>query len=403
MVNKSEKKFENRVLIITGILPVSAIEYKKNENDILLVTEDEIKKRAININFEYVFLFPDANKFLSRFSAKWLSYYKLKQKDIFESHGRSFNLFPVFLLPRKLFFRNFLVRLSLFIYKARIEKIIQNFQPLVIHAHDSDTSAYVARFLSKKYNIPYIITLRGLNKVADKQVKKNLKMASTLVAISSQQIKVADRILPNCKLFFIPHGIGEHFYNSKLTGKKINNPIRLVTVARLLKLKNIDLVIKSMALFQFDFVYDIYGVGPEDDSLKLLIKNLGLNDKIRLKGSIPNQVLNSRLKEYDIFVMPSYPESLGRVYFEAMASGLPVIATKNTGIDGIITHEKEGFLLNHKNVSEFTSDLHSILFQCIHNRGYYQELSKNAREFADHYSWDNVVPKYLKIYNQIDK
>ena len=76
---------EVKILVITGILPVSAIEYKKTENDILLVTEDEIKKRHKNISFQYIFTFPYANKLLAIISLKWKTYYKLKKRSFFVS------------------------------------------------------------------------------------------------------------------------------------------------------------------------------------------------------------------------------------------------------------------------------------------------------------------------------
>src|SRR5690606_19966715 len=241
-----------KVLIIAGILPVSAIEYKKTENDILLVTEDEIKSSHQNISFKYMFTFPYANKILSRISLKWKSYHELKKQESFELKGRNLFLFPIFLLPMKAFFRNVLTRLSVFLHRKRIEKLIKEFNPTVLHAQDADTGAYIARLLSKKYNIPYVITLRGLNRIIDNKVKANLVGAKSLVAISSRQIADGEKLV-NKKITFIPHGVNEYFYNNK-EDKEINKPIRLITVSRLLKLKNIDLVIKSLSTLQSDFI-----------------------------------------------------------------------------------------------------------------------------------------------------
>ncbi|REH45776.1 glycosyltransferase involved in cell wall biosynthesis [Tenacibaculum gallaicum] len=387
---------EIKVLVVTGILPVSAIEYKKTENDILLVTEDEINSRNKDISFKYIFTFPNANKTLSKASSKWNSYYQLKKEKEFELKGRKLFLFPVFLLPKKVFFRNVLIRLSLFLYRKRIEKIINKYQPTVLHAHNADTSAYIARLLSKKYNIPYIVTLRGLNRIKDEKVKKNLEGARDLIAISSRQI-VEGEMFVNKKINFIPHGVGRHFFKNK-ENKKINQPIRLVTVSRLLKLKNIDLVIKSLSYFEYDFIFDVYGDGGEKHNLSQLIKQHNLGDKVTLKGLINNQDLPSVLLKYDLFIMPSYPETLGRVYFEAMACGLPVIASKNTGIDGLIVDGREGFLLNSLNENEFTEVFHNILYGFISLKIPYKKMSDNAKIYAEQYTWDKIVPKYLKLY-----
>lgn len=386
---------EVKILVITGILPVSAIEYKKTENDILLVTEDEIKKRHKNISFQYIFTFPYANKLLSIISLKWKTYYKLKKEEKFILKGRDLFLFPVFLLPKKVFFRNLLTRLSILFQQKKIDKLINDFRPTIIHAQDADNAAYIARILSHKYSIPYVVTLRSINRVSDNKVKKNLRDSKSLIAISSQQITEA-KILTDKEITFIPHGVGEHFFNQD--AKKLSEPLRLVTVSRLLQLKNIDLVIKSLSTFQRNFIYDIYGEGNQKESLNKLILELGLANKIQLKGQISNQDLPIKFKEYDLFVMPSYPETLGRVYFEAMASGLPIVASKNTGVDGLIIDGKEGFLLNPLNEKDFTKSFQNILLDVANNPLSYDLMSKNAESFSKNFSWDNIVPKYIELY-----
>lgn len=384
-----------KILVITGILPVSAIEYKKTENDILLVTEDEIIKRYKGISFQYLFIFPYANRILAKVSSKWSSYYQLKQKERFELKGRKLFLFPVFLLPKKVFFRNLLTRISILLHQNRIEKLINDFKPTVIHAQDADTGAYIARVLSKKYDIPYVVTLRSLNRISDDKVKKNLIHAKFLIGISSRQIAEARKII-NKDVTFIPHGIGNHFFNE--VKKEVSVPLKLITVARLLKLKNIDLVIKSLKSFQGDFIYDIYGDGQEKENLTNLIKKMGLQDKIKIKGYVSNEDLPHIFQDYHIFVMPSFPETLGRVYFEAMASGLPVVATKNTGVDGLIIDGKEGFLLNPTNEIDFTQSFHDILFNFIEKPLSYDIMSRNAKSFSKKFSWNNIVPEYIKLY-----
>lgn len=399
-----KKKTTPRILVISGILPISAIDYKKTENDILLVTEEEISKRNEQIKFNYVFIFPYANWILSKLSPKWKSYFGLSKKATYPLQGRAINLFPVYLLPKKIIFRGLLIKLSMWRYKARLDEIITKFEPTVIHAHDTDTSGAIARYLSEKYKLPYIVTLRGLNKYVDKHVVENVKNATSLIAISSQQLMQSQKLIgKHNNLLFIPHGIDEKFFVSANYLKDINIPIRLVTIARLLKLKNIDLLINSLSTFDYDFEFHIYGNGPEMDELTKLVERLGLQDRIKLKGYIPNNDVSIKLKQYDVFMMPSFPESLGRVYFEAMASGLPVIASKNTGIDGIISDGKEGFLLQHNDKGQFAIELKAILKNFIDNPNQYIEMSRNARRFASNYSWNKIAPQYLLLYNDLRK
>lgn len=382
-----------RVLIITGILPVSAIEHKKTENDILLVTEDEIVSKYPNVSFKYIFVFPFANRLLAKVSTKWKSYYELGKKSGFNLKGRNLILLPALLFPKRVFFRDLLIKVSLYIHRKRIKKEIQEYQPTVLHAQNSDTDAFIARELSRKYNIPYIVTLRGLTNTPDRLVKLNLKKAKSLIAISSKQILDGKKVSEN-NITFIPHGVKESFYAYNLRRKAIISPIRLITVSRLLKLKNIDLVIRALEKIKYDYIFDIYGDGPERESLEQLIKKFGLENKIHLQGFINNEDLPSKLREYNLFIMPSYPESLGRVYFEAMASGLPVIASKNTGVDGIITQGREGFLIDHQSESQIVE-----IFELIGlNPNILNEMGDNAMLLSQKYQWKSISKIYYDLY-----
>jgi teichuronic acid biosynthesis glycosyltransferase TuaC len=386
-----------KILVITGILPVPVIEHKKNENDIILVTEEKIKEVDPNILFEYLFPFPDANKGLARLSSKWESYFSLKKQDKIALRGRLITLFPVLILPKKVFFRNLLISISMFIYRKRIENLIKEFKPTLLHAQSTDTCAFIARKISVKYNIPYVVTLRGINTFSDRRIRANLDAAVALIAISPQQVKDAKE-LTNKKISLIPHGIDESFFTEANKTRPFSLPLKLITVSRLLNWKNIDMVIRSLRSFKHDFIFDIYGDGPEKDKLEKLINELGLQDKVSLKGFINNDKLPSVFQNYTLFVMASFPETLGRVYFEAMASGLPVIASANTGVDGLVTEGKQGFLIDPCNALTFNIRFIEILESVVVTPYLIDQLSRNSREYAKQYSWNAIVPKYLSIY-----
>ena len=388
-----------RVLVITSILPIATIEYKKTENDILLVTEDEIKKRHPKVQFSYLFTFPYAGKLLAMMSSKWKSYYELKKRDKYLLRNRIIWLFPILILPKKVFFRTILIQISLFMNKSKIKTILNEFKPTVIHAQNSDGAAYMARIIGEKYNIPYIVTLRGLNKFTDKIIKNNLDKASSLLAISPKQ-KIDGKKLTLKKINFIPHGINEEFFLGKKKNEIPVSPLRLVTVCRLIPLKNINLILKTLSNYEQEVIFDIYGEGPEKETLNKLIIELGLQDTVNLKGFIPNTTLPLVLNNYQIFIMPSFPETLGRVYFEAMACGLPVIASRNTGIDGLITEGKEGFLIDPNNNEDFSRQLIKILKKLQNNTTVIETMSSHVKKYALQYTWNTIVSKYMSVYNK---
>ncbi|CAN0525336.1 unnamed protein product, partial [Scytosiphon promiscuus] len=183
--------------------------------------------------------------------------------------------------------------------------------PDIIHKQDAITSAYLTRKISKYYYIPYIVTLRYICRVKkDKLKQRNLDSAAKLIALSPTQVKNASRLTQK-KIELIPHGIDAKFFVKK-DFKQTLTPLKFVVIARLLPLKNIDKVINALLTIKKDFIFDIYGDGPEFNRLQEIIKANGMESKIFLKGRISNSSLPSILPNDDMFIMPSYPETLGR-------------------------------------------------------------------------------------------
>lgn len=384
-----------KVLIVTNLLPIPEIAHKRNENDILLITEENLKEKYPENSFQYLYIVPHTNSLLAKISHKWESYYSLKKKGKCEIRGRIINILGVIQLPKSTFFRTVFYDISLYLNKKSIQKLIEDYKPSIIHAQNADVDAYIARKIGEKYNIPYVVTLRGLKRASDFVVKANINSAKKLIAISPTQKKQAANLTPN-SVQIIPHGISRSFYakpSSNLV--KSSSVLRLVSVCRLLKLKKLDLVIKALSKIEQEYVLDIYGEGPEKKNLKYLIDDLVLSEKIQIKGYVAHHKLPEIFKMYDLFIMPSFPETLGRVYFEAMASRLPIIASKNTGVDGIIQNDKEGFLVEPNS----EEDIEIALRYAITNRHNLISMGENAFYLAQQYSWEETLPKIQQIYS----
>lgn len=388
-----------KVLVISKILPISLIEQKKNENDILFVTEDEIKKRYSNICFQYLYPVPYANGLLGTLSAKWRSYLILKQNRLYKIRERNIFIIDIFLLPKKFPFRNYLYKLSLRKNRKRIEHLIQKFQPTVIHAQNCDLEAFLAKEIGKKYNIPYIVTLRELptNNLEDQIIKNNLKSPKQIVAVSHQNKLLGQQFTAN-KINLIPHGVEEIFFKNTGMKPSSNKRLKIISVGKLIKRKNYDFLIRALAFSKVDFVLDIYGTGPERENLKLLIEIHNLQSKINFRGHIEHSKLPNIFPKYDLFALVSYSETLGRVYFEAMACGLPVIASQGTGVDGIITDGKEGFLVDSENLQSLSEKLNLIAadFTKLNLMG------QNASALAKRFRWKNISSQLYAIYISMD-
>ena len=381
------------VLNITGLLPLKDIVRKKNENDILFITEKKLKEKYKDISIHYLLILPDTNKLLALISKKWKSYYKVKKSGSYLIRRRPVFVLGMIQLPRSLSFRSMLYEISFQRNKKKIRKIIEETNPTIIHAQNSNADAYLARRIKDDFHIPYVVTLRELNRIADSTVALNLKNANKLIALSPTQLKAAKK-LTDKPIELIPHGIPEVFFVDKIPEKN-HEELKLISVCRLLKLKNLDLVIEALSNYEGEFIYDIYGDGPEMENLQISITKFKLNKRIRLKGFIVHEKLPDILQDYNLFVMPSFPETLGRVYFEAMACGLPVLASKNTGIDGLIRDKKEGFLVEPEDLDSLRQILHHLL----KNKECLSIMSSYARTLAENYKWDRITSELYKIYS----
>jgi glycosyltransferase involved in cell wall biosynthesis len=182
-----------------------------------------------------------------------------------------------------------------------------------------------------------------------------------------------------------------------LKRKNDHNEVRIITVARLVKLKNIDKVIHALSRLKqkYHFRYTIAGDGPEKNYLTNLVHHYDMQDIIQLTGKIPHQEIADILCEHDIFIMPSYFETFGRVYFEAMALGLPVICAKNSGIYGFFEEMKEGISVDHANIDDIAGKLELL----ISDRSLRHKIGNNGNELVKQYTWKNLAIKFNRIYN----
>ncbi len=113
---------------------------------------------------------------------------------------------------------------------------------------------------------------------------------------------------------------------------KQKGDVYLVTTSRLVHKNAVDDVIRALPLLSENVSFLIYGIGPDEQKLKTLAKELGVERRTRFMGEIGHEELPLALAACDIFIRPSRSEGMGNSFVEAMAAGLPVIATQEGGI-----------------------------------------------------------------------
>ena len=300
-------------------------------------------------------------------------------------------------------FRNLHAILSNTLYsfnKRFIKKLINGNNINVVHAQFIFPDGMLAYHIWKKYKIPYIITshneLKYFRHIISKRLSLQIfKNAYCVTPLNYTNYKTfLNNNLSN--VLHVPLGFDSKFL--KIKKKERNHEVKIITIANLIKLKNIDKVILSLARLNknYNFHYNIVGEGPEKDNLNTLINHCKLRDKIKLLGHLAYEEIGDVLSEHDIFIMPSYFETFGRVYFEAMALGLPIICAKNSGIYGFFKEMEEGISVDHTNINDIADKLELL----ISNKSLRTRIGKNGHELVKKYTWKSLAIRYNKMYKK---
>lgn len=228
--------------------------------------------------------------------------------------------------------------------RLNLERFIaEHGKPDVIHAQASYPAAWVSNYLKKKYKIPYIVTLRMSPFPFSQFIRKGqldaslynmLHEAATLIATShSLATRVNGLGLSNCEVVNNP--VDMTFFKRSTRKRKAGK--RLLTVGRLEDQKGYDLLIKAMASLPLAIKLDIIGDGSLRYKLGDQIKQLGLEDRVVLLGEKSRKEVSLAMSNADGYILSSRHETFGNVLLEAMASGLPMIATRCGGPEEIVS------------------------------------------------------------------
>lgn len=160
--------------------------------------------------------------------------------------------------------------------------------------------------------------------------------------------------------------------------------VRLLQACRFIPKKGLDISLKALSILVaqgMDVTLDLAGDGPERGALETMARELNLEDRINFLGFLPNQELLARLPDYSLFVHPSRVtasgdrEGIPNSMLEAMAYGLPVVATGHSGIPEAISHGVEGLLVEQDDPAGLAQAISTVL----EDETFYRRMSTAAR------------------------
>lgn len=141
----------------------------------------------------------------------------------------------------------------------------------------------------------------------------------------------------------------------------------------------------------------IGGTGVIENELKQLVKQLKLQDNVEFLGFVSGKYKIYYYKASDLFVLPSLTESFGNVNLEAMASGLPIVASNVGGIPDVVKDGISGLL----SIPGNSEDLAEKILCLLDSEPLCNRLGKTGEKLSKDYSWDKIVDLTKKAYAEI--
>ena len=174
-----------------------------------------------------------------------------------------------------------------------------------------------------------------------------------------------------------------------------NNNLKIISIGRLHALKGYEYLLKAFKLLRESGINAnliILGEGPERENLENLARNLGIDSHVILTGFKENPY--KYMKNSDIFVLPSLSEAFGCAIIEAMACGIPVIATRCSGPVDIITKDVNGLLVPVKDEKA----LANAIINLIMDKEKAKKLSEEGIKRVKDFDVKKIVNEYEKVF-----
>ncbi len=207
------------------------------------------------------------------------------------------------------------------------------------------------------------------------------------------------------KIIFHPVGIDTDKYPFKWNSAQAeySKDITIITVARLCEGKGLQYGIRAIRKLLdqkpgLHLKYNIIGVGPLENQLNSLVRELDLNTVVHFLGPMEEEEVRRNLQLAHIFLLPSIAEALPVVLMEALSTGLPVVATTVGSISQLIMNEKTGFLVPPKDIDA----LSDRLIYLIENPELWPQMGQRGCELIKKNYDIKILNKQLtQIYSQL--
>ena len=272
----------------------------------------------------------------------------------------------------------------------------------------SAPAAWTLKLLRK---VPYIVSLRGgdvpgflprdlalYHRLASPAIRFLWRRAGAVVANSEGLRKLALTAAPEHKVDMIPNGVDTRIFRPApdAAGAADGAPLRLLFAGRLTRQKGVDILIEALKGLSPSLPWRlrIAGDGPEKAALHQQAQEAGVLDRVEFAGWLTREDIPGSYRQADVFVLPSRDEGMPNVILEAMASGLPVVATRIAGNDELVRDGETGLLV----AAEDAAGLRRAIKRLAADAALRVRMGQAARASAEtNYSWTATAKQYAAL------
>ena len=279
----------------------------------------------------------------------------------------------------------------------------------LLHAYTLFTDGNCARETAKKYNIPYMVAVRNTDVNVFFRFMPHLRRRGVRIMLDAKAVfflseayrrQVFEKYIPSKyhaeiqkKSYIIPNGIDDFWFaNPPLEENKIENTIKLIYAGRIDRNKNIPTIQKAMKLLRekgYDLSLTVVGKVAD----RKTFATIQADPYTQCLPAMPKEELLTLYRKHNIFVMPSFTESFGLVYAEAMSQGLPVVYSQGQGFDNQFPEGMVGYHVSAYDAQAVADGIEKV----IHN---FDNIKKNVVTAAKKFNWPEISARYDEIYRK---
>ena len=254
--------------------------------------------------------------------------------------------------------------------------------PTVLHFHlDVDPSGRLGFLLAGYKRLLLPLTMRS---------------GDAVIVFSKTQSKlIQDKYgVDKRRIHIIPNGVGNQFFLDRKASD--TSRLKLLCVGRLQQQKRFDRAIEAASKIRHACELTIVGEGEDKAALMQLVRVNKLKN-VHFVGQKNHDELLAYYQYSDVLLLPSEKEGMSLVMLEAMASGLPIIASDAVGISEYL--RGIGILVKDPSADTFAAAIHEL---AVHRKTALPKLSEASRKAAEQYSWTKLVSEFEDLYDGLE-